>query len=245
MLKSFVQSGLRALGLELQRFHPRSSQDAHLRACLSEHRVNLVLDVGANIGQYAKRLRGRTGYRGRIVSFEPMLAAHSALCEAARRDPLWEVAARAAIGAEQGTVTLNVAHNLLSSSLLPMLASHVNAAPESSYSGTESVPLMPLDVLARQYLREDSTVFLKIDTQGYENQVLEGARATLRRAVGVQLELSLVPLYADQQLMPEMIAKMTDSRFDLWGIWPAFADAATGRVLQVDAVFFRKDNDGR
>lgn len=206
---------------------------------LLSHQVNLVFDVGANIGQFGRELRWQVGYRERIVSFEPMRAAHAALTRAAAGDELWEVAARAAIGAERGTVTVNIAGNSVSSSILPMLASHANAAPESRYEATEVVPLMPLDAAAPEYFREDSVAFLKIDTQGYESQVLQGATVTLARIVGVQLELSLIPLYGGQKLMPEMIDSMRTAGFDLWGIAPTFADPETGRMLQIDATFFR------
>ena len=86
----------------------------------------------------------------------------------------------------------------------------------------------------------DKNVFLKIDTQGYESQVLEGAEKTLEIVSGVQLELSLVPLYEGQMLMPDLIAKMTDLGFDLWGISPTFADPESGQMLQVDGTFFKR-----
>ena len=96
-----------------------------------------------------------------------------------------------------------------------------------------------LDSLAPHYLRADSVTFLKIDTQGYEDEVLRGATETLARVVGVQLELSLVPLYDGQKLMPELMEQVMRRGFQLWGISPTFADPQTGRMLQIDATFFR------
>jgi FkbM family methyltransferase len=229
----------RALGLEVRAIRPANSQTAQLKAMLASHAVNLVFDVGANVGQFGRELRWHVGYRGRIVSFEPMHAAHAGLTKAAARDPLWEVAARAAVGSNPGIITINVAQNSVSSSVLPMLESHVSAHPPSRYGGTETAPVVRLDELAPQYLRPDSVAFLKIDTQGYESEVLRGATDTLERVVGVQLELSLVPLYAGQQLMPELIEFMQRAGFELWAIAPAFADPQSGRMLQVDATFFR------
>ena len=229
----------RAAGLEVRRFRPTGSPAAQLRTMLAAHEVNLVLDVGANIGQFSRELRWHVGYAGRIVSFEAMRAAHGELSRAAAKDPLWEVAPRAAIGGEAGTVSMNIAANSVSSSVLPMLSSHASAAPDSCYSGTESVRQETLDSLALGYFKEDSVAFVKIDTQGYESEVLRGAALTLSRAVGVQLELSLIPLYAGQKLMPEMIEHMRSLGFDLWGVDSTFAEPVTGRMLQVDAVFFR------
>ena len=96
-----------------------------------------------------------------------------------------------------------------------------------------------LDSMAYEYLREDSVAFLKIDTQGYESAVLDGAAKTLSRVVGVQVEMSLVPLYQGQALMPELVDRLQRLGFALWGISPTFAQDETGRMLQVDATMFR------
>jgi FkbM family methyltransferase len=229
----------RNLGVEIRAFRPSSSHAAQLGMMLSSQGVNLILDVGANVGQFGRELRWHIGYGGRIVSFEPMKAAHQMLQKAAAGDGLWEIAGRSAIGAERGSIQINVAANSVSSSVLPMLGSHVDAAPESRYSSVEVVPLVPLDAVAMDYIREESVAFLKIDTQGYEGEVLRGAPETLKRVVGVQLELSLIPLYVGQKLMPELLQWMTEAGFELWGISPTFADPDSGRMLQVDAIFFR------
>jgi FkbM family methyltransferase len=240
MLKDATKSIARSLGLELRRFSPVNSYVAQLRAMLSWHRVDLIFDVGANAGQFAKELRRQVGFAGRIVSFEPMEAAHERLSAEARKDPLWDVAPRAAIGAQEGTVTINVAGNSFSSSILPMLETHVRAAPGSRYTDAETVRLATLDALTSGYFGQKSIAFLKVDTQGYESEVLKGAPQTLARVIGVQLELSLIPLYTGQLLMPELLEFMQDTGFDLWAITPAFTDPQSGRLLQVDAAFFRR-----
>jgi hypothetical protein len=120
-----------------------------------------------------------------------------------------------------------------------MLDSHLSAAPESRIVGTEVVPLTPLDALALGYFRPDSVGFLKIDTQGYECEVLDGAPQTLSRVIGVQLELSLIPLYAGQKLMPELVDRMQALGFEVWALTPAFIEPGTARMLQIDATFFR------
>ena len=240
MWRDAAKSFARSLGLELRRFAPVSSYAAQLRAMLSWHRVDLIFDVGANAGHFGRELRRQVGFTGRIVSFEPMRAAHERLSAKARKDPLWDVAPRAAIGAQEGTVTMNIARNSVSSSVLPMLEIHARAAPGSRYTDTETVRLAALDALTPGYFRQESIAFLKVDTQGYESEVLKGATRTLARVVGVQLELSLIPLYAGQLLMPELLEFMRDTGFDLWAITPAFTDPQNGRLLQVDAAFFRR-----
>jgi FkbM family methyltransferase len=240
MLKALLKSTALKLGYEVQRFAPPSSTAAQFRAILGTQRINLILDVGANVGQFGRELRQHIGFTGRIVSFEPMRSAYAALRKAAAGDRLWEIAPRTAVGAQSGTVTLNIAGNSASSSVLTMMASHVDAAPESRFVGTEVVPLEPLDALATGYFTGDSVGFLKIDTQGYESEVLRGATKTLSRVAGVQLELSLIPLYQGQELMPKLVERLQDMGFDLWAVAPAFVEPRTGRLLQVDATFVRR-----
>ena len=205
---------------------------------LSTHNVNLVFDVGANIGQFGRSLR-EAGYRGRIVSFEPLSAAWEQLAAASSKDSLWEVAPRAAIGSEDGEIDLHVAGNSVSSSALEMLSMHENTAPESRYVGSEKAPLRRLDSVGLEYLRPDSVPILKIDTQGYEDRVLHGASGIMDRIMGLQIELSLVPLYEGQMLFNDLIDYVKTAGFDLWGLWPEFTDPRSGRLLQVDATFFR------
>jgi hypothetical protein len=93
--------------------------------------------------------------------------------------------------------------------------------------------------LARQYLEADTVSFVKIDTQGYEGYVLDGMTGLLDNVRGIQLELSFVPLYEGQQLFDNLVARLHGLGFSIWGIWPGMCDPGSGRMLQVDAVFFR------
>jgi FkbM family methyltransferase len=239
MLKQLLRSTLRQVGLDVRRYRPATSADAALKAMLTFHHINLVFDVGANTGQFGALLR-EAGYAGRVVSFEPLSAAHLRLSKLARHDPLWEVASPMAIGSENGEIELHVSRNSVSSSVLSMLEAHSSAAPESAYVSSETVPLRTLDTVAEAYLRPDTELFLKIDTQGYEDRVLRGAGTVLQRTKGLQLELSLVPLYAGQRQFDDLLAELKSAGFELWNITPAFVDPVRGRLLQVDATLFRR-----
>ena len=239
MLKSLVKRAIRRLGFDLRRYHPASSEAAQFMAMLSVHGVNLVFDVGANIGQFGRSLRDAS-YSGRIVSFEPLSAAWKQLVATGRNDSMWEIAPRAAIGSDNGEIEIHIASNSASSSILDMLDSHVNAAPESRYIGSEKVPLRRLDSIALNYLHPDSVAFLKIDTQGYEDRVLQGATDLFKRLVGLQLEMSLVPMYEGQLLFNDLREQLQAKGYALWGISPVFVDPKNGRLLQVDATFFRR-----
>jgi FkbM family methyltransferase len=238
-MKRLVRKAIRRVGWELTRFRPESCEWARLKRMLSAHRVDTVLDVGANTGQFAKNLRD-AGFKGRIVSFEPTSEAHSQLCRVARSDPLWTVADRMAIGDRDGLTEIHVANNSVSSSLLPMLDLHRAADPESGFVTTEAVPIVRLDSIAPRFLKDDESFFIKLDVQGFEKKILEGAPNLLKRIVGLQIELSLAPIYEGQTLFQPMLEYLCTIDFDLWGLIPDFVDKRNGRLLVVDGVFFRR-----
>lgn len=205
---------------------------------LRKFEIDLVLDVGANKGQFASEIR-HCGYAGRIVSFEPLSQAHGQLLQFSAGDSMWEAYPRCALGDHNGDVEINIAGNSQSSSILSMLESHRSAAPESAYEGKEIVPIKTLDAVVGQYLKDARAAFLKIDTQGFEWQVLDGARETLPHMKGILVELSLVPLYEGQHLWREVIDRLECKGFTLWAFKPGFSDQTSGRSLQVDGVFYR------
>jgi FkbM family methyltransferase len=239
-IKHLVRKCLWRAGWDVKRFDPRPSEAAQLVRQLGVHQVEVLFDVGANTGQFAEVLRG-AGFRGRIVSFEPSTAAHAALSERARCDANWIVAPRVALGDHEGTVTLNLAGNSYSSSLLPMLPSHVTAAPGSSYIGFETVDLCTLDSIGAKFATETERVFLKLDVQGFESTVLLGAKQFLHRFVGIQIELSLVPLYDGESLFHPVLHDLEERGYEMWSLVPGILDPHTNRLLQLDAIFFRKE----
>lgn len=204
---------------------------------LERHAINLVLDVGANEGQFASELRA-TGFEGRIVSFEPLPDEYAVLEGRASRDDRWECR-RLAIGERSGEAQIHVAGNRQSSSLLPILERHVNALPSSAYVGTEKVEMVRLDDLADELLGEDGRVFLKLDAQGYEERILAGAEATLRHCPVLETELSLVPLWEGQPLLGEMVESLRSKGYSCLGFEDVISDPDTAQVLQVDGLFAR------
>jgi FkbM family methyltransferase len=198
-----------------------------------------VLDIGANIGQYATALRA-SGYRGDIVSCEPLSDAFAHLQQRAARDRRWEVV-RTAVGDAPGSTQINVSANSYSSSLLPMTHNHTDAAPGSEFVAAETVPVTTVVELVTARGIEPARTLLKIDTQGYERQVLDGAGDLLPAFAAVSLELSFVPLYEGQQLFDELTQRLRDSGFTLYGLDAGFGDPRTGRMLQCDGLFVRSD----
>ncbi|MGO4255636.1 FkbM family methyltransferase [Marmoricola sp. RAF53] len=202
------------------------------------HGVDLVLDVGAADGGYGRLIRG-FGYTGRIVSFEPLSAAYQRLSADIAGDPRWE-ARNVALGEESGEAQINIASNSDSSSLLPMGEGHLGAAPQVTYTGSETIRVERLDDHFDEITAGARGVYLKIDTQGFERQVLRGAAKSLPRIAGLQLELSLVPLYDGGGLIDEMISWAYGEGFRLVGMEQGWA-APDGAILQMDGVFFRPE----
>lgn len=235
--RAALKDALRLVGYDIVRYP--------LLRHLREHHVAVVFDVGANAGQYGRALR-RLGYRGRLVSFEPHGDAFAQLQAAAAGDPGW-TAVNAALGERAGEATLHRSGLSPSSSLLPMLARHEEAVPETRYVSTETVAVHRLDDVFDDHVRPGEAVFLKIDTQGYERAVLDGATEALPRIAGIQLELSVVPLYEGSALLPELVDRLLRAGFGLMAVDPGFRDPVTQELLQVDGLFFRPapaDRDG-
>ncbi len=204
---------------------------------LWHHRVDVVLDVGANEGQYARHLRW-IGYEGRIVSFEPLAAPFEVLRRRAGLDLRWE-AVQAALGAEAGEASIHVAADTKFSSVRAPLPALLALDDHSRPVRTERVEVRRLDGVFEEHVRPHERAFLKVDTQGYELAVLEGAAGVLDRLAGLRLEMSLAPLYEEEPVAAEMIQRVTALGFSLWGVEGGIHDPQTGRALQVDGLFFR------
>ncbi len=176
-----------------------------------------------------------------ILSFEPLTTTHAELCCVASRDQKWDVYGRCAVGEFDGEIQINIGKSTATSSILPMHENLYLAAEGARYVGCETAPIVKLDSEAMGYLSEfKNQAFLKIDTQGYEWQVLDGATEALKQVQGVLCELSLVPLYDGQHLWLDIIERLSSEGFTLWAIQPGFKDKKNGRTLQLDATFFRK-----
>lgn len=208
-----------------------------LRRSLAHAGIDTLLDVGANVGQFGQMVR-TAGFSGRILSVEPLNSAYQVLARRASSDGLWTTV-HAAVGAEPGTTTINIAGNSYSSSLLTVTQQHLAADPKSATIGTHDVRVVTVADLVSEHSVEPERSLLKVDTQGYERQVLDGAGEMLDRFAAVQLELSCVELYEGQQLSDELVSEMGRHGLELWTLETGMSDE-NGRLLQFDGLFMRK-----
>lgn len=242
-IKHSAKTALRHVGIEARGYIPGSSSEAQLRAVMAHFRIDHVLDIGANEGQFGNALIDN-GYRGRIVSVEPIGEAHARLVDAARPHPQWAVHKATAVGGAPGEVEFHISANSVSSSALPVLDASVSAAPGSRQVERRIVPVTTVDALVDQYRLSSIRAMLKVDTQGYEWPVLDGAAQTLQGFDLVLLELSLTPLYAGQRLWLDLVQRMAAAGFGVWAFQPEFIDPVSGRTLQVNGIFHRSTGAG-
>ncbi|MBO0728611.1 MAG: FkbM family methyltransferase [Acidimicrobiaceae bacterium] len=213
------------------------SEQEHLVELFSRVQPECVLDVGANIGQYGTMLRDH-GYGGWIVSFEPVQSAFDGLSELAERDGRWRVF-RLALGdrAERSRIAVSSAS---------VFSSFKHFAPYaddefpgvSEVIGSEEVEVRTLNDSWQEFLRglPQSRIFLKVDTQGSDLEVVKGATSLLPRLVGVQLEAALVPIYEQVPTFPETVQFLGSLGLGLTGMFPVNRDSLL-RLIEVNCVF--------
>jgi FkbM family methyltransferase len=199
--------------------------------------VGLVIDVGANVGQYAMDLR-QSGYTGEIISFEPLSQAFAQLSRNAEHDESWTVH-NVALGSVVGVAEINVASNLASSSLLGMLDAHRQLAPQVTVVGVETAEIRALDSYSLG--QSHSHVLLKLDVQGFEGDVLRGAAETLSSVVAVECELSVHKLYESQETFLEMLNLLDALGYDLEVLEPGLRSPSDGEVVQFDGLFVHRE----
>ncbi|WP_422345145.1 FkbM family methyltransferase [Parasphingorhabdus sp.] len=202
--------------------------------------LDTVIDVGANHGQFASRIRA-LGWNSVVLSFEPLAEPFESLQRMAEKDPSHQ-AFRFGLGEENTEPVMNVASNHgASSSLLefdPLL--------EKSFSITttakEKVEIRRLDDVAEKMKLAPEKCLLKIDTQGFEQQVLKGSGKFLDQIQMLFLEVSLRPVYKNEPRLFEMLSFLDSLGFEVRDVEPSVFDSPF-RPYQCDILCLRKGAD--
>jgi len=218
---------------------PHKTRAGKIALTLKAHGIDTVIDIGANKGQTHDSLR-EGGFAGDIISVEPLPALQDDLQAKAAKDPRWRVLPPLALGDNNGECTLNVSHASDMSSLLPSSGALMQALPDTKVVETVTVPMKTLDTLYEELSLEGKNVFIKMDTQGYEMAILKHAPETLKKAKGLQLEMSLFKLYEGETLFDDIIAFLKGAGFTPHILVETTFSRRLNRQLQVDGVFFRK-----
>ena len=213
---------------------PRSHDTSRVLA-LQRHGVDVLLDVGADAGRFATLLRA-TGYRGRIVSVEPLDAAYAELSLASAVDPAW-TAVQAALAATPGPLDMHVTADSRCSSVLTPAA--IVALPGGVPVSTATVSSRTLDELCDEHVGATEHLAVKLDAQGYEREILAGGAVALVRARVLELEMALVATYDGAALVQDLLPALTAHGFAVVSIEPGHRDRTTGQVYDVDVLMER------
>ncbi len=189
----------------------RKTQKACMKELFLRNNINVVIDVGAHAGETGKALRGGLSYRGRIISFEPIHEKFLALQKIASTSPPWECH-QLALGNECGPKKFTIFNNPYNSSFLPL---HNFLEKECKLQAVreEIVQIEKLENLYPSLCNNSDSVLLKIDTQGFEKQILDGTGKFLSHIRLIKLEVSFIPLYQGETLIGEMIQFMNSKGF--------------------------------
>jgi FkbM family methyltransferase len=213
---------------------------ALLRSLFARRRIDCVIDVGANRGQYYRFLRYQVGFRGPVASFEPIPELAADLADRARFESNWYVFP-CALGAAPGSLRLNVmVRHSFSSVLAPDHSRTDTFATKNVVDRVIEVPVCTLDDawadlrMARSVARP----YLKLDTQGHDLEVLAGARAALADVHALQTELSFQPLYVGIPDWRRSIDTVAAAGFEVASLFPVTRDAEQ-RLIEADCVFVR------
>lgn len=220
----------------------RAAGDTYLARLCREFGIATVIDVGANEGQYAKRLREKSSYRGLICSFEPIPEVFQTLQKAAGYDGNWKAYPQA-VDAKRGKGQFNVMVGSEFSSLLSPDVEHKGAfGGQNTIARTVEVDIISLGDAAALADGGDPTrqILLKLDTQGTELRILQTAGSVVHRFAAIQVEVSFAPIYEGAATFAEILDWMKENGFLLSSLF-ANNDGHFPRLLEMDAVFCRAD----
>jgi FkbM family methyltransferase len=217
-------------------------EQTHLRRLLAYLDVDCVFDVGANTGQYASMLRRRAGFRGRIISFEPIPEAASEMQRKAARDPAWTVE-QVALADRAGARVFHVMANSQFSSFSSPKTDEVGLFDKLNRPVRSIV--VETETLAEAFRRLQAQYgfkrpFLKLDTQGFDVLVLKGAGDVLSRFVGFQSELAIHRIYHQAVDFREALTLYEWLGFELSALVPNNAGHFPA-LIEIDCIMVRRD----
>jgi FkbM family methyltransferase len=239
-MKNIIKQFLKLNDLRILKISKNLNSFDILEKLITKYDIDCILDIGANEGQFAKKIK-EYGYKKQIISFEPLSSAYSKLLKNSHNDINWEVFRKIALGDSNDHSVLNVSNYSPSSSILPFTTNHLQAKPKAIMTGTEKIEMAKLDSLAEELNLNIKNVLLKIDAQGYESKILNGSNNVLNKCKIVFCEVSFKELYKGQELWTEILNFMLSKNFKIASIENGFFNEITNELLQADVIFIKND----
>lgn len=213
--------------------------NSHLLGLFDSLKINCVFDVGANMGQFALNLRS-AGYKGQLISFEPIKQCYEHIKQ--YEDDNWKIV-NYALGSDTGNVDINVTNkNVFSSILPPNEYSSQRFKDSIKIDHVESIEVKRIDDVFQQLTKGigEPRIFLKLDTQGYDLEVMRGASESLQFIYGIQSEISCKPIYEGMPGHIEALNYFCQLGYEITGIFPLSHDKNDLSLLEFDCVFRKK-----
>lgn len=239
---STLRTIARSLGYDIFRLERQARIETHLAALLPHLGVNVVVDAGANTGQYGAMLR-RFGYRGRIVSYEPLESVHAQLEAVASGDGEW-LTRRLALGAQPGSATIRMSPDTSWSSLRSFSDFGKRRFTEQDRDAVEErIGVVRLDEDLPGLIADiaEPRIYLKMDTQGFDLEVFAGAHGLAGQITGLQSEVAFQQIYAGVPGYREALETYEKAGFAVTGLFPVKRDRKSLRMIEMDCVMRRVD----
>ena len=238
-VKRVFQALFHWAGLEVVHYPNRLSLGRQLVGLIAEREIDLAIDVGANVGQFGKMIRS-SGYKGRLLSYEPVDTSFRQLQETAKGDREWRVH-KSGLGSARATGSMNIMEGSVLNSLYTPSCYGRARFPNSAVVAQETVAIARLDQLVADepWLRNSDRALLKIDTQGHDLAVLEGSRGILHTIQIIVIEMSVRPIYHGTPRLEDTMAALREAGFDLFDLFPTSHDNQ-GALIECDGLFVRR-----
>ena len=239
-MKKILNDLIGITGYKIKRKKYLYEPEKNLVKSINNFKINSIIDVGANKGQFALKLF-ENKFKGNVISFEPLAEEHKILNDISLNKKKWQIARKCALGRKNIKKKFHISANRESSSLLKILPKHTLLRPDSKTKKIEIINVEKLDNFHNVITKLKKNLLLKIDTQGSEMDVLLGAEKIIKNIKCLFIEVSLIPLYKDQKLWFDIIRYLKKHKFEVWSVDQLLKNNITGQTYQLDIFFYKKN----
>ena len=209
-----------------------------MQRIIDEYKIDCIIDVGANSGQYYNFLRKDIKYKGLVISFEPDPESYEVINKNSQNDPFW-IVEKYALGNKEAELEFNIMEGSVFNSFLQPDNSETSVFDKSnSIKKIIVVPVKRLDTLFSNYKNkyDFNNVFLKLDTQGFDLEVFEGTSNILEYIKGVQTEVSFMPLYKNAPTFEKSLKVFRENGFDVSGLY-SLGESRFPHAIEHDCIY--------
>lgn len=226
-----IKSLINSLGYDIIRY-----KSPHKELVL-RYDIGTVLDIGANTGQYAASFFAECP-NVKIISFEPVKSCFEEMTKKLSSHGTNFQAFSFALGSKNEDTFINRSSFTPSSSLLPVSKALKDNYPKSVESSKEKITVKRLDDVFPT-LNISKNLLIKIDVQGFEDQVIAGGTSTISKAKVVIVETSFVALYEGQSMFDDIYRRMKNLGFSYYGDRERHYSKDGSKLLYEDSIFVK------